>query len=313
MIALRILKPGSQTTIQDAGRPGLRRYGIPSSGAMDQFACQVANLLVGNAPGAAALESLLQGLSLEVLVPTVIAVTGGDLGAELNECPLPLWTSLSLQPDDRLTFKRRAAGCRAYIAIRGGLAVPEFLGSKSTFTKGGMGTPLQANDTLPIGDSTPPPQSFRRQLPAAMQRPLSSESIVRVILGPQTDAFTVKGRETFLSSEYRISPKSDRQGFRTEGPAVETVRGSDIITDPTPLGAIQVPGDGQPIILLRDGQVTGGYAKIATVISADMDQFGQMSPGDKIRFQEVSRDEALLAASESRRLLSYLSVSLLGS
>lgn len=280
---------------------------------MDQFACQMANLLVGNSPEAAALETLLQGLSLEAMAPTVVAVTGGDLTAELNETPLPLWTSIALQPGDHLTFKRRAAGCRAYVAIRGGLATTEFLGSKSTFAKGGMGTPLQANETLPVYESTPPPHSFRRQLPPAMCPPLASETIIRVILGPQQDAFTTKGQETFLGSEYRISPKSDRQGFRTEGPAVETVRGSDIITDPTPLGAIQVPGDGQPIILLRDGQVTGGYAKIATVVSADMDKFGQLSPGDKIRFHPVTRDEALAASRERQRLLQYLRVSLLGS
>ena len=310
MIALRILRSGSQTTVQDSGRPGLRRYGIPSSGAMDQFACQVANLLVGNAPTAAALETLLQGLSLEAIVPTVIAVTGGDLGAELNEQPIPLWTSFPLQPGDHLTFKRRAAGCRAYVAIRGGLAVTEFLGSKSVFTKGGMGTPLQANDTLPISEVPPAPHSFRRQLPPKMRPPLSSESVIRVILGPQAEAFTAKGVETFLGNEYRISPKSDRQGFRTEGPPVETIRGSDIITDPTPLGAVQVPGDGQPIILLRDGQVTGGYAKIATVISADLDKFGQMSPGDKVRFQAVTREEALHASREARRNLKYLTVAL---
>lgn len=313
MIALRILNPGSQTTIQDAGRPGLRRYGIPSSGAMDQFAFQVANLLVGNLPDEAVLETLLQGLSLEVLVPTVIAVTGGDLGAELNDAPLPLWTSLPLQPGDRIHFKRRTTGCRAYVAIRGGLAVSEFLGSKSTFAKGAMGRPLQANETLPIGLSPPPPQSFRRQIPPALRPPLVNETTIRVILGPQTDAFTAQGRETFLGSEYRISPKSDRQGFRTEGPAIETVRGSDIITDPTPLGAIQVPGDGRPIILLRDGQVTGGYVKIGTVISADLDKFGQLSPGDRIRFESVSREEALTAIRESQRVLNYLRVSLLGS
>lgn len=312
MIALRILKPGSQTTIQDAGRPGLRRYGIPSSGAMDQFAFQIANLLVGNSPRAAALETLLQGLSLEALAPAVIAVTGGDLGAELNGAPLPLWTSLPLQPGDHLTFKRRAAGCRAYIAIRGGLANSEFLGSRSTFAKGAMGAPLQSNDTLPVFDSPAPPHSFRRQLPPAMRPPISSETTIRVILGPQADAFTDQGQATFLGSQYRISPKSDRQGFRTEGPPIETVRGSDIITDPTPLGAIQVPGDGQPIILLRDGQVTGGYAKIATVISADMDKFGQLSPGDRIRFLSVTRDEALQSARELQRLIRYLSVALLG-
>jgi allophanate hydrolase subunit 2 len=143
-----------------------------------------------------------------------------------------------------------------------------------------------------------------------MRPPLSSESVIRVILGPQAEAFTAKGVETFLGNEYRISPKSDRQGFRTEGPPVETIRGSDIITDPTPLGAVQVPGDGQPIILLRDGQVTGGYAKIATVISADLDKFGQMSPGDKVRFQAVTREEALHASREARRNLKYLTVAL---
>ncbi len=311
-MALRILDPGSQTTVQDLGRVGLRRYGIPSSGAMDQFALQTANLLVGNPPGAAGLETLLQGLSLEALVPVVIAITGGDLGAELNGRPAPMWTSFRIQPHDRLTFKRRAAGCRAYLAFQGGIVVPELLGSRSTFARGRIGSSLRSKDTLPLG--TPPltGASFRRSLPPKLRPSRSQEHGVRVLLGPQTKSFTPAGHETFLNSTYRVSPNSDRQGYRTEGPAITFALGPDIISDPTPLGAVQVPGNGQPIILLRDGQVTGGYAKIATVIFADLDRFGQMAPGDTLFFRAVTREEALLAAAETQRLVKYLEIALRG-
>lgn len=309
-MSLRVLNPGSQTTVQDGGRPGLRRYGIPSSGAMDQLSLQLGNLLVGNALHAAGLETLLQGLRLEAIAPLCIALTGGDLSAELNGQPVPCWTTLTMNRGDELAFKRRVTGCRATLAVRGGIAVPEFLGSRSMFTKGRMGQPVRAGDLLPVGECSPRKTFLRKMLPPHLRPSLGTSYQVRVIPGPQTEYFTRSGIETFFGAEYRISPKSDRQGFRTSGPPVETLRGSDIITDPTPLGAVQIPGDGQPIILLRDGQVTGGYAKIATVIATDLDLFGRMASGDTVRFVSVTRDEALAAAEEQRSLLNYLAVAL---
>ncbi|MFN0165528.1 MAG: biotin-dependent carboxyltransferase family protein [Bryobacteraceae bacterium] len=294
MEALLIHRPGPLTTVQDRGRPGLRRYGIPPSGAMDQFSYRVGNFLVGNLPGEASLEATLPGLVLEALVPITLAITGADLAARLNDAPAPMWSSFDLSPGDRLSFTKRVRGCRAYVGVRGGVDAEEFLGSRSTFAKGRMGAPLKAGQTLSLRDPSLPRITWR-STPA---RAWPERFDIRVILGPQTERFTAGGLATFLAETYRAHPHSDRQGYRTEGPAIEFATGPDIISDPTPLGAVQVPGDGKPIILHRDGQSTGGYSKIATVIAADLDWFGQMAPGDALRFRAVSRDVALAAARE---------------
>lgn len=307
MKALLIRKPGPFTTVQDAGRPGLRRYGIPPSGALDQFSYQVANALVGNPLTVAALEILLPGLVVEALTDCVVAITGGDLDPQ----PAPMWTSFVLHRGEQIAFKKRQTGCRAYLAIRGGISTEKFLGSMSTFTKGRMGRPLQAGDTVSTADSLSRRFVATRYLPVDWRPATPAQQIVRVTRGPQAEAFTARGHDTFLQSVYTISPRSDRQGLRTEGPPIEFVNGPDIISDPTPLGAIQVPGDGKPIILHRDGQVTGGYAKIATVASADLDKFGQMLAGDELRFQIVSREEALALASQARQRLNVV-ITLLG-
>jgi antagonist of KipI len=304
--AFTVLKPGPRTTVQDTGRPGLRRYGIPTSGAIDQFSFHIANALVGNPSGAAALEITLVGLVVEAFSPVVVAVTGGDLGANWNNRPAPLWTTFTMEQGDRLSFQKRLSGCRAYLAVRGGIDAAEYLGSKSTFLKGGMGMPLKEGDTVSVGGFLPPSTGLRRMLPSHLRPSQPAQQTVRVILGPQTDYFTQQGIDTFLQSTYTVSPKSDRQGIRTEGPAIEIAKGPDIISDPTPLGAIQIPGDGKPIILHRDGQVTGGYAKIATVITADLNKFGQLMPGDPLRFQAVTRDVALSFAYQSRQQLNLL-------
>jgi antagonist of KipI len=304
--AITVIKPGPLTTVQDAGRPGLQRYGIPSSGAMDQFAYRIANLLVGNPPGGAALEVMLPGLVIEAQSRLIVAITGADLAARRSEEAAPFWTTFTMERGEQLSFTHRKTGCRAYVAVRGGFEAAEFLGSKSTFLKGRMGAPLKAGDTLSTSGFLPPASKLQRSLPEQFRPALASPQAIRVILGPQTDSFTQRGLDTFHQAVYSISPRSDRQGIRTEGPPIESERGPDIISDPTPLGAIQVPGDGKPIILHRDGQVTGGYAKIGKVIAADLDRFGQMVPGDSIRFAPVSRDEALRLAEEARRQMDVI-------
>ncbi len=306
MKALLVHKPGPATTVQDAGRHGLRRYGIPASGALDQFSYRVANALVGNPLTAAALEITLPGLVVEALMDLVVAITGGDLGGQ------PQWTSFVLRRGEQLSFPKRVTGCRAYLAIRGGISAEEFLGSMSTFPKGWMGRALQAGDTMSIAGFRAHGVAATRSLQVNWRPAFPAQRTVRVTLGAQAEAFTARGRETFQDSVYTISPRSDRQGFRTDGPPIEFVKGPDIISDPTPLGAIQVPGDGKPIILHRDGQVTGGYAKIATVASAELDKFGQMMPGDALRFQVVSREEALTLAAQARRRLNVITAFLGG-
>jgi antagonist of KipI len=300
--ALKIIKPGALATIQDAGRPGLRRFGIPPSGAMDQCAYCIGNLLVGNADGAAAIEVTLTGCVVEALMPITLAITGGDLSPQINDAAAPMWTALQLEPGDRLQFKKRTTGCRAYVAIRGGLHGAAFYRSKSVFAKGRMGQALQKDEILSL--ETPLPSlAALRSLPLDLRPDYSPPHAIRVVLGPQAECFTPRGIETFLNGEYRLSPQSDRQGLRTTGPAIEFATGPDIISDPTPLGAVQVPGDGQPIILHCDGQSTGGYAKIAVVATADLDRLAQIFPGEPIRFERITRDEAIERNADQRRLI----------
>ena len=293
MKAFRIIDHGIQTTVQDGGRPGLMKYGIPISGAMDQRSFTIGNLLLRNPEGAAALETALQGLKLQALTKITIAITGADLDPWLNNKPVPQWTAFTVTEGDVLYFKKRKKGFRTYIAVRGGIDIPKILGSRSTFARGGIGTLLREGDTLSIF----PPDSKVDGPPLVLLREywpdLDRTDPIRVIMGPQDDYFTPRGVETFLSSTYRITPHFDRQGFRTEGPAIEIAKGPGIITDPIPPGAIQVPGDGKPIVLLRDSQVTGGYAKIATVARVELDFLGQRMPGDTIRFKAIDRRTAL--------------------
>lgn len=292
MEAFRVRKAGPLTTVQDAGRDGLRRFGVPISGAMDQFAYRTGNQLVENPLGAASLEITLNGLTLEAISTVEIAITGADLEPTVDGQAAPRWETFELRAGQLLRFGRRIRGCRAYLAVRGGIAAPVYLGSRSTFVKGQMGAPIATGDILSVAE-TLPALGRTHIWPRERRRPIPDEFTIRVTAGPQQDCFTPAGLMTFFSSEYRIHPNSDRQGIRTEGPVIEIASGPGIISDPTPLGSIQVPGDGRPIILHRDGQSTGGYAKIARVIARDLDWFAQMTPGDRLRFSLVSRAEAL--------------------
>ncbi|MBM4330924.1 MAG: biotin-dependent carboxyltransferase [Deltaproteobacteria bacterium] len=294
MRAFEVLNPGAFTTIQDLGRPGYMKYGIPASGIADRFSGQVANLLVGNPPGAALLEVTLFRLELLALNDLVIAVTGGNLSPTVNRDPLPMWQALPIQKGDRVAFRARKKGFRAYLTVQGGFSGQEFLGSRSVFVRGIMGTPLQAGNILefedPEGKSIP-----QGNFPQEMIPSFSILNPLRVILGPQEERFSPKGIETFLTSEYRVSSQSDRMGYRLEGLAIEHLQGADIISEPISRGAIQVPGDGLPIILLWDAQVSGGYVKIANVITADLDRLAQIMPGESLRFQSATLEEAHLA------------------
>jgi len=299
----RILNPGIQTTIQDLGRHGLMKYGIPISGAMDQCSFVIANLLLRNPDNAAALETTFQGLKLKVLNKVTMSIAGADLDPWLNDRPAPQWTAFTMEEGDVLQFKKREKGLRAYVAVQGGFDVPEVMGSRSTYVRGRIGAILREGETLGICpiDSEMPKNvlALRREYRPDFNR----TDPIRLMLGPQEDYFTPRGIDTFLNSTYRISPQCDRQAFRTEGPAIEIAKGPDIISDSIPLGAVQVTGDGRPVILLRDGQATGGYAKIAVVARVEMDRLGQMMPGDTIRFQRVDRQTALnLLHKETQRL-----------
>ncbi len=299
MRAFEVIHPGIFTTVQDLGRPQYMKYGIPPSGAADRFSARGANWLVGNLPGAALLEVMLFRLELLALKDLVMAVTGANLSPRVNEKPLPMWQSVALRAGDRVRFGERKEGLRAYLAIRGGIAGKEFLGSRSVFLRGLMGKAVQRGEILEMADPSMKPISLRK-ISQEMIPAFPNKNSLRVLLGPQGDRFTKSGVETFLSSDYRVSSQADRMGYRLEGPAVEHRNGADIISEPIARGAIQVPGDGLPIILLWDAQVSGGYTKIANIISADLDRLAQMMPGEGLRFRAVTLEVAHEALREEK-------------
>jgi antagonist of KipI len=285
---ITILDAGPQTTVQDLGRTGQMRHGIPPSGPVDRFAFVVANRLVGNPDGAAALECTLIGPRFEVDAAGAIAVTGADMPVTVNGAETPRWATIVLNAGDVVKLGPARAGVRSYVAFSGGLDVPLVLGSRSTYVRGRMGglegRALRKGDalrTLPSGPVRP-----RRVEPDAVPDYRSAQPI-RLVLGPQDDRFTDAGIRALLDSPYEVLPQSDRMGARLRGPRIEHARGHDIISDGIALGSVQVPGDGQPIVLLVDRQSTGGYTKLATVFSCDIGRIGQARPGQSLRFQAV--------------------------
>jgi antagonist of KipI len=296
MLAFEVLLPGAFTTVQDLGRYGYQKYGVSISGAMDRFALRVANLLVGNEEGEAAVEATVIGPKLKAMGKVRMAITGADLSPEIDGKPAPMWRALHVPEGSILSFGTPKRGCRAYLALSGGIDFPVVMGSRSIHTRsnlGGEGRPLAKGDVIKKRDSGVRNQGLGAyRLPEDFVPVYGRQWKVRAVPGPQNDYFTRRGIETFLSGEYEITPQADRMGYRLKGPKIEHKAGADILTDATPPGSIQVPGDGMPIVLLADGQTTGGYSKIATVISVDQDLLGQARPGDKVRFQRVTITEA---------------------
>jgi len=300
METFEVIQPGPLTTIQDLGRYGYQQYAVPPSGAIDNYAFRLGNLLAGNDEAAACLEITLFSLKLRVLKATIVAITGADLAATLNSSPIPLWETVAVHRGDTISFPRLKSGCRAYLSVTGGIEIPRVMGSAATYTKAGIGgfkgRGLQTGDRLQTVESTP--ALVGRRVPPEYI-PIYRDSIeLRVILGPQHDHFTEYGVHTFLHAEYTVSTKADRMGYHFEGPRIKHDARADIISDGIPIGAIQVPGNGLPIILLADRPTVGGYAKIATVISVDIPKLAQTKPGDKVRFTLVTEYEAHMALKE---------------
>ena len=295
--AFEVLEPGILTTIQDLGRYGFSQFGVPPSGALDTFSYRAGNLLVGNREGEASLETTIMGLKLKVLREIVIAITGSDLSPTLNGEPLEMWRTHLLVEGDIINFKKVRTGCRAYLATSGGLIVPQVMGSQSTYLSGKFGgldgRALRKGDILFAPDIRSPMSQLGFRFPGDLIPQFDKVALLRVTLGPQDHHFTEKGLQTLFSSFYQVTPQCDRMGVRLQGPTIE--RRSDveesIISEGLIIGAIQVPGDGKPIIILTE-LVTGGYTKIATVISSDLPKVAQLKPGDRVRFAPVSIQEA---------------------
>ena len=306
MADLLVVDGGLQTTIQDLGRPGYLRYGIPPSGPVDFASFLLANRLVRNPDTAAALECTLIGPEFEMQGETVIAVTGADMPATVNKREIARWAAVPVGTGDVVSLGPARRGVRAYVAFRGGVDVPLALGSRATYLRGALGgfqgRPLKKGDLVNLGRSTPGPPRERRVRPEAI--PTYADHVeVRVVLGPQADRFTPEGIAALLSEPYEMTSQTDRMGARLRRPAITHTRGHDIISDGVPLGGIQVVGDGQPIILLVDRQSTGGYTKVATVCSFDVARVGQARPGQWLRFKALAVPEAhALLRREKERL-----------
>jgi biotin-dependent carboxylase-like uncharacterized protein len=301
---IRILDAGPQTTVQDLGRTGQMRYGIPPSGPVDRFAFVLANRLVGNADSAAALECTLVGPRFAVTTAVAIAVTGADMPVTVNGQGTPGWTTIALKPGDVVKLGPARTGVRSYIGVAGGLDVPLVLGSRSTYLRGRVGgvegRALGKGDELRVFPSGPvrSRRVDQRAIPS-----YAGEPTIRAVLGPQDDRFTAEGLRALFGGRYEVLPQSDRMGSRLSGPRIVHARGHDIVSDGIALGSIQVPGDGQPIVLLVDRQSTGGYTKVATICSCDIWRVGQARPGQSLRFHQIGVGEAHQLLREADTLL----------
>ncbi len=321
-MGIEILEAGFGTSVQDQGRPGYYNVGIPPSGALDLYSASAANLLVGNDISAAVLESAYMGPRLRFMEAGIIAVTGAKIPVKLNDQEAPQWQSIPVQAGDVLSFGILQSGARIYIAIAGGVSVPQVLGSRSTYALGAFGgfqgRALQADDVLPVGSHS---AFVARSVPESLQSTFSKDIEVRVVLGMYDYRLTDKGLSAFLDQPWLLTTVADRIGFRYEGGALDWRErqqpfgaGSDpsnIVDAGYPVGSIQVPGGVEPIILHRDAVSGGGYAMVATVISADMNLVGQCAPGTITHFRAVTLDDALQARAEHRsmreRLRAHLS------
>ena len=290
-MSITVLNPGLLTTVQDQGRIGYQQFGVSVSGVMDPRAATVANILVGNDDNEAVLECTMMGPQLQFDKANCIAITGGDLMPTLDGKPIPNYTAIKVEAGQVLKFTMPKTGCRAFIAFAGGLDVPEVMGSRSTYMKakiGGVnGRKLEKGDVIGFRDPKAELKNMNFRSMASEFVP-RKEYTVRVILGPQDDYFTEEGIKTFLSQTYTVTAEFDRMGCRLEGAVIQHKEGGDIISDGIAFGAIQVPSSGQPIIMLGDRQTTGGYTKIANVITVDFRILAQLKQGDKVRFEQVS-------------------------
>ena len=319
-MAIRIQSPGLLTTVQDTGRFGEYAIGMPPSGAMDTFSYQVGNYLVGNEEGAAGLEVTYFGPQIEFTEDTVIAVTGAEMPPKINGEEAPTWETLAVEAGDVLSFDYLKNGARSYLAIAGGVDVPEFLHSRSTYTLIGLGghegRALQEGDELKTGEADD--RSSRVGMAVAPEQipTFTREAEIRVIIGLASYRLTEESLQTFLNTEWTVTPDADRVGYRYKGGELQFVEreqpagaGADqanVVDFGYPVGSIQVPGGVEPIVLLNDAVTGGGYATIGTVISVDRDRLAQTKTNDKTRFRSIELEEALKAREDRRRQMAEI-------
>jgi 5-oxoprolinase (ATP-hydrolysing) subunit C len=304
MTRLIVASIGPASSVQDGGRHGAQRYGLTPSGAMDRLALAAANTLLGNAPFAAAVEIGPFGAAFTAREGAVrVALSGAARSADVAGRPVAFDTSMTIPEGETLTLGFAKGGTFSYLAIEGGITGEPMFGSLAVNARAGLGSPyqrpLQAGDELPAKAASGVPEQ-RIELPQAANGP------IRVLFGPQDDEFAEDAKELFLASQWKISPTSDRMGYRLEGPVIKHLHGHNIVSDGTVDGSIQVPGNGAPIVLMPDRGTTGGYPKIATVISADHGRLAQTTAGTGFRFKVISMAEAQLEVKTFAQLLRSL-------
>jgi antagonist of KipI len=294
MSALLVEAPGLFTTVQDLGRDGFGPMGVSASGAADAVSLRIGNRLVGNPEGAAALEMTLVGGAFTFERAAVIAATGADFGPSLDGVAMPMWTSIEIRKGETVRFGHSRSGARAYLCVQGGIAVEPFLGSASTHVLSGLGgfegRALRQGERVELGTAN---CLFRKIAvsPKALES-LQPRKVIRVTDGPQSDWFAESSWKALCGNTFRVSEQSNRLGIRLEGPPISLDTSREMISEGVSLGAIQVTPSGQPIILFVEQQTTGGYPKIANVISADLHSLGQLRPRDEIRFERIEMSEA---------------------
>lgn len=311
-MSLHVLQPGLFTTVQDKGRAGFQKYGVPVGGAMDAFALRTANALVGNAEDAAALEMTLTGPALRFDTDALIAICGGDLSPSIDGDAVPAWRPVYVKRGGTLRFGGCRSGCRAYLAVAGGIAAPRVLGGRGLYLRAGIGglhgRPLQRGDTLPLGPAGDRARRLAARLAAACGRrpfaatgwfirrealpPYREDPVLRYVPGREYDAFSADSRTRFGCSRFLVTSRSDRMGYRLDGPLLALSEPAESISEPVTAGTVQVPPDGRPIILMADRQTTGGYPKLAQIAEVDLPVLAQVKPGDTLAFRQISRAEA---------------------
>ncbi|MGG1444289.1 biotin-dependent carboxyltransferase family protein [Brevibacillus laterosporus] len=315
-MSIRVIKPGLLTLIQDQGRFGFRKYGVVTSEAMDPMALRIANMLVGNAEQLATLEMTLTGAELAFEHDSLIAITGADLSFTINGERLPMWRPIFVKSGTVVKGGGCRTGCRAYLAIAGGIEVEQVLGSRSTYARAGMGgyqgRSLQADDYISVGEPANVTRAFLEKWYNRLAKQTSLRSWtsvdwsvsadclatyrrnpqVRISRGTHFSLFTSESQQNLFQSPYKITPQSDRMGYRLQGAMLDLVEPIELLSEAVAFGTIQVPAEGYPIILLADRQTTGGYPRIGQVATVDLPILAQMKPGEEIMFTEIERDES---------------------
>lgn len=298
-MTIKVLDAGLLTTVQDLGRPGYQKDGVPVAGAMDRWSLRLANLLVGNLEGEAGLEITMLGPTLLFQEDAWIAITGADLSPTMDGQVLPMYRPLFIKSGAQIQFHSSKHGCRTYLAIAGGIDVPEAMGSKSTYLPAGIGgfggRALLAGDQINIekhATSLHEKMATRWSISLNVLPQYKPEIVLHIVLGHEHDFFTKEALDIFFTESFKASPQSNRMGYRLQGPTLKFKTPKELLSSPVAAGTIQVPHGGQPIILTADCQTTGGYPRIGHVIQADWPLLAQVKPGDNIRFQIVTLDEA---------------------